>query len=1048
MKKIILYIFLTHCFVFQLLAQTTISGSVVNVNTNEPLPGATVIVEGTNNGTITDYDGKFTLNGVSDKAVLSVRYIGYIQKDIPVNSQTVFLIKLEEDLQSLDEVIVVGYGTQNKRDLTGSVGSVKPDDLVKAPTSNFDQALAGRIAGVQVTSSDGTPGSSANIVIRGGNSITGDNSPLYVIDGVPLVDFDPASLNTNDIESFDVLKDASSTAIYGSRGANGVILITTKNGRSDGKTDINFSINSGIQYAPGRLEVMNPYQYVSYLKQQALISDGYTPGRETQFFLRTWEDPELYRSVEGTSWQDEILKLTSFQDYNLSVSGGSDATQFYYSGQHVDQEGVVINTGFNKTVNNLRINHKVNDKIKLDANLVYSLANRTGSTVDGNGFSGNIIRDALVFRPVEPINNDGLDGFDPDEESGRFLFNPVDNLNNTERIDRRELFRGTLTGRFKINKQLSFNLVGSFQSENRKNTLFYGQDTYQGSRGNDGISGRIENSRVTVSTGSGVLNYAPKIGKKQKLKLLGGIEAQTRNLEQSELFASQLPTDVFGINNLGIGLVSQIPTTLLSKNTLLSYFGRVNYSFKDRYLLTVNFRADGSSKFRKENRWGYFPSFSTGWIVSDEPFFENIDFVNNLKLRGGWGKTGNNRIGDFDAFTTLASSNTSGYVWGNGENYAIGATINNLGVPDLRWETTSQFNAGLELGIFKNRIQVEMDYYLKRTDDLLLNAEMASSTGFERVQQNVGEVQNSGVEISLRSFNISKTNFKWNTNFNIAFNRNKVIALNQGQEAIFVNPARVNGLNEFQYITQVGQPVGQIYGLKFDGLYQLDDFNWNNSLGVYELKDGIPDNGGQPAPGSVKYIDQNGDGTITEEDRQVIGNTTPKFIGGLTNTFEYKGFDLQVFFQWSYGADVLNLNRVELESPSGSKQNGLVALLDQWTPSNTNTNIHAYVYDRNFGRPITGTRVSDLYVEDGSFLRLKTVSLGYNLPKKFLTKGFIKSARFSVSAQNIFTWSNYSGYDPEVSVDPRGVSRALAPNLDWSAYPQSVTITSGLNLTF
>lgn len=1047
MKKIILYIFLTHCFVFQSLAQNNISGTVVDSKTNEPLLGATVSVKGTNKGTISDIDGKFNMSGLSDDAVLSVSYIGYTLKEVKVNGKTTFLISLEEDLQSLDEVVVVGYGTQLKRDLTGSIGTVKPDDLVKAPTSNFDQALAGRIAGVQVTSTDGTPGSSSNIVIRGGNSITGDNSPLYVIDGVPLIDFDPASLNTNDIESFDVLKDASSTAIYGSRGANGVIMITTKSGRSDGKTDIRFSVNSGLQYAPERLEVMNPYQYVSYLKQQATISDGYTPGIETRRFLQTWIDPELYKNVQGTSWQDEILKLSNFQDYNVSVSGGSNGTQFYYSGQHVNQEGIVINTGFKKTVNNLRVNHKINNWIALDANLVYSLGNRIGSSVDGNGFSGNIIRDALVFRPVEPINNDGLDGFNPDEESGRFLFNPVDNLNNTERINRSELFRGILTSKFKINKLLSLNVVGSFQSDNRRNSIFNGQNTFQGSRGNDGISGGITNSKVTVSTGSAVLNYVPKIGQKQKLNLLGGIESQTRNLEQSDLFASQLPTDVFGIDNLGIGLVSRIPNTLSSKNTLLSYFGRANYSLKRRYLLTVNFRADGSSKFRKENRWGYFPSFSMGWIVSDEPFLSEVDFISNLKLRGGWGKTGNNRIGDFDAFTTLASSNTSGYVWGNGEDYAVGATINNLGVPDLRWETTSQFNAGFEFAVLNNKVQLEMDYYLKRTDDLLLDADMASSTGFERVQQNVGEVQNSGIEMSVKSFNISNKNFKWSSNFNIAFNRNKVLALNQGQDAIFVDPRRVN-LNEFQYITKVGAPVGQIYGLKFDGLYQLDDFNWNNSLGTYELKEGIPDNGGQPGPGSVKYVDLNGDGTITQEDRQVIGNTTPKFIGGLNNTFEYKGFDLQVFFQWSYGSDVLNLNRVELESPSGSKQSGLVALLDQWTPSNTDTNIHAYVYNRNFGRPIAGTRISDLYVEDGSFLRLKTVSLGYNLPEKFLSKGFIKSARFSISAQNIYTWDNYSGYDPEVSVEPRESSRALAPNLDWSAYPQSVTITSGLNLTF
>ncbi|MFB9057821.1 SusC/RagA family TonB-linked outer membrane protein [Mariniflexile ostreae] len=1047
MTKLIIFIFLTHCIVFQSFSQSEISGTVLS-NSGEILPGATVTVKGTNIGTTSDFDGEFSLTKVPKDAVLSVRFIGYIAADIHVNNQTFFKITLKEDLQSLDEIVIVGYGTQTKRDLTGAVGSVKVADLALAPTSSFDQALTGRLAGVQVTSSDGTPGGAANIVIRGGNSITGDNSPLYVIDGVPLVDFDASTLNTNDIKSLDVLKDASSTAIYGSRGANGVILITTKSGRSDGKTEISLRVNSGIQYTPGRLEVMNPFQYVSYLEQQALISDGYTPGSETTQFRKTWLDPELYRNMEGTSWQNEILQVSSFQDYTLSVSGGSETTQFYYSGQYLDQEGILINTGFNKAVNNLRVTHEVSDRVKVDASMIYSLSNQTGSTVDGNGYSGNVIRDALVFRPVEPINNDGFEGFDLDDEASRFLFNPVDNLNNTERIDRRELFRGTLNGRFEINTNLSLNAIGSFQSLNRRRSLFNGENTYQGTRGNNGISGEITNVRNTVSTGSGVLNYAPKLGSKQKLKILGGIEAQTRTLEESSLSSSQIPTDVFGIDNLGLGLVSQIPTTVLNKNTLMSYFGRINYSLKNRYLLTVNFRADGSSKFRKDNRWGYFPSFSLGWVISDEPLFKEIDFISNLKFRGGWGKTGNNRIGDFDAFTTLASTNSSGYVWGIGENYAVGATVNNLGVPNLRWETTSQYNAGFDFSILKSRVQGSIDYYLKRTEDLLLNANMASSTGFERVQQNVGEVENSGIEISLQSFNVSNKNFEWDTNFNISFNRNKVIKLNQGQDAFFTDPERVN-LGEFQYITKVGQPVGQIYGLQHDGLYQLDDFNWNNSLGVYELKDGIPDNGSQPGPGSVKFVDVDKDGTITEDDRGIIGNTAPKFVGGLTNVFKYKGFDLQLFMQFSYGSEVLNLNRVELESPSGTRQNGLVALYNQWTPSNPDTDIHAYVYNNNFGRPVRGTRISDLYVEDGSFLRLKTVSLGYNLDKKFLSNGFVKSVRFFVTAQNLFTWTNYSGYDPEVSVSPRGgISKALAPNLDWSAYPQSITITSGINMTF
>ncbi|REE01147.1 SusC/RagA family TonB-linked outer membrane protein [Marinoscillum furvescens] len=1048
MKKYIFFVLVCCGLSLVTMAQVKISGTVTDGETGETIPGATVTVPGTTKGTVTDLDGRFTLPNIGANETIAVSFIGYETQKIAINGRSEIDVQLSVDVQSLDEVVVVGYGTQLKRDLTGAVGTVDAEDLAKAPTPNFDKALAGRIAGVQVTSADGTPGANANIVIRGGNSITGDNSPLFVVDGVPLQDFDPASLNTNDIKSFDVLKDASATAIYGSRGANGVILITTKSGRSDGKTDVSFSYNQGVQYAPKRLEVMNGYQYVSYLEQIALIQDNYSPGVETKQFLETWVDPELYRNAESTSWQDEILRQSSFNNYSLSVSGGTEQTRLYYSGQYLDQEGTVINTGFNKVVNNLRVNHKVGSRLKLDANLVHSLSNRLGVDVNGNGFSGMIIRDAVRFRPVEPINDDGLDGFDPDEEAGRRLYDPVDNLNNTERKDRRELFRGTLNANLKILEGLALDVTGSYQSQNRNNSIFYGAETYEGERGINGISGRITNQRLEVITGSSVLKYNKKIASDQRFGVLAGVEAQSRSLESSELASTQLPTDVFGIHNLGLGLIAPIPSSNFTQSTLLSYFGRANYTLKDRYMATVNFRADGSSKFREENRWGYFPSFSVAWIVSEEPFFGSSDLVSNVKLRAGWGKTGNNRIGDFDAFTTLSSTNNSGYIWGAGEAYQVGAIINNLGVPDLKWETTSQYNLGLDYGLFKERIQGEVDLYLKRTTDLLLNADMASSTGFTRVQQNVGEVENKGLEIALRSFNVTKNNFDWTTSFNIAFNRNKVINLNQGQEAIYTDPARIN-LGEFQYITQVGQPVGQIYGLQYDGLYQLDDFVYDNTSGTYQLKEGVPDNGGNPAPGSVKFVDVDGDGTITEADRGVIGNTQPKFIGGLTNDFRYKGFDLQVFFQWSYGSDVLNLNRVEFESPMGSAQNGFVALMDQWTPDNTDTDIHALKYQQVFGRPVNGTRISDLYVEDGSFLRLKTVSFGYRLPENVLSKVFVKSCRVFVSAQNIFTWTNYSGYDPEVSIPPRGgVSAALAPNLDFSAYPQSVTITGGVNITF
>ncbi|MEM9895998.1 MAG: SusC/RagA family TonB-linked outer membrane protein, partial [Bacteroidota bacterium] len=438
-KSVVFSIIILSCLQL-VVGQDGISGTIRDQDSGEGLPGVTILVEGTKNGTITDVDGNFRLAAVADDAVLSISYVGFKTQRIPVNGQTSFDITLEIDVSDLEEVVVVGYGSQLKRDLTGSVGSVKAKDLVVAPTPNFDQALAGRIAGVSVTASDGTPGSNANIVIRGGNSITGDNSPLYVIDGVPLQDFDPASLNTNDIKSFDVLKDASATAIYGSRGANGVILITTKSGRSDGKTEVTLDVQQGFQYVPNRLEVMNPYQYVSFLEQQAFIQDGYAAGSETQNFREIWVDPELYRGVEGTSWQDEIFRESSFQNYSLSVSGGNNDTKIYYSGQYLSQGGTIINTSFNKVVNNLRLDHRVNDDLKFNVNIVHSISNRNGVDVNGNGFSGIVIRDVIRFRPVEPINDDGLDGFDPDEEAGRFLFNPVDDLNKTDRKDRRELF--------------------------------------------------------------------------------------------------------------------------------------------------------------------------------------------------------------------------------------------------------------------------------------------------------------------------------------------------------------------------------------------------------------------------------------------------------------------------------------------------------------------------------------------------------------------------------------------------------------------------------
>lgn len=1045
MKKLFILTLLCVCSVSMAFSQQKVSGKVTD-NNGIPIPGVNIIKKKTTQGTVTNIDGQYAIADVKPSDILVFSFLGFETIEKQVGKQSVINVVLKSSNLQLNEVVAVGYGTVKRKDLTGAVARVEAADLVKTPTSNFDQALAGRVAGVQVSSADGTPGEGLNIVIRGGNSITGDNSPLYVVDGIPLEDFDPASVSSKDIKSFDVLKDASATAIYGSRGANGVIVITTKGGRTDGKTDIRLSASHGIQFIPNRLEVLSPYEYVKYQQNIAYAKDGYVAGTYTKAFLADWVDPELYKNSKGTSWQDEIFRTSRIQNYNFTLSGGNKTSSIYYSAEYLDQEGTLINTGFKKILNNLKFTHKASSKLDFRGYLQYTYINRKGINISGNNYT-SIIRDAIQFRPVEPINNDGVEegGYDPFDDDYKYLFNPVKNLNNTTRDYRYDVIRGNLTANYKFTKDLTLRLSANYQTDTRKENVFYGADTQQGARGNDHINGTIAQRRYQTLSTSNTLNYKKKF-RKTRFEALVGVEAQARQYDFAWLKSSEIPTDAFGINKLDIGTSPAIPKTLKSESTLLSYFGRVNYTYKDKYLFTANFRADGSSKFRKENRWGYFPSVSFAWRAGEEDFIQNLGIFSNLKIRTGWGLTGNNRIGDFDAFNLLGVSTASGYVWGNGESYMPGAYQTNLGVPDLRWETTAQTNLGIDFGFFNQRVNGGIDFYYKRTKDLLLNAEMALSTGFNKVQQNIGEVENRGLEFSINTVNVQTSDFKWKTNINISFNKNKTIKLNDGQDAIYTNPNWNYHYNEYQYITKVGDPVGMIYGLEFDGIYQMEDFNWDNNSQSYLLKEGYADNGTLPvAPGSVKFVDQNGDGTINENDRVVIGDPHPDHFGGITNDFSYKNFDLQIFFQWSYGFDILNANKATFEVPKASPLNGFKALADAWTPQNTDTNVGTIVYNSVYGAPPKGNWVDNRYVEDGSYLKLKTISLGYNLPKTILEKLKLKKCRLSLSAQNLYTWTNYSGYDPDVSVGRYG---ALTPSLDYSAYPQSVTILGGLEVTF
>ncbi|TLX78182.1 TonB-dependent receptor [Labilibacter sediminis] len=1061
MKKILLYIYLVLLLPGMAFAQKKVTGTVVDENF-EALPGVSIIISGTSTGTITDINGSYSLSQLKAEDVLIFSFIGFEDQKVKVGKQTKIDVQMQPSDYALDQVVVVGYGTARKSDLTGAVASVNSREINIAPTANFDEALVGRIAGVNISANEGTPGAPMNITIRGGNSITGSNQPLYVVDGIPLESFDPATINSKDIKSFDVLKDASATAIYGSRGANGVIVITTKQGRTDGVTDINFGASYGFQYIPDRMEVMSPYEYVKVAEYQASgknnwngpfnvnemdrdPSTGYLIG--DQGFYNKWVDPELYRNMKGSDWQSDLFRTAPMQVYNLSMSGGNKKTNVYYSGNFTDQDGTLITTGFRKIVNNVRINHSITDKVKVNGALLYSNSVRTGPTLRETAYS-SVIRDAVKFRPTGPIIWDGLgaDGFDPEGDGMNVMFPPVPNLENTDSKNTQDVVRGNLAFNIDLAKGLKLRLSGNYQNRQVKDTQFFGQETRSGYFGVNGIYGQIEQWKYQNLSTSNTLTYNKKI-KKHKFSVMGGFEASYNQNDYSYLMNSQLPTDEFGIDGLDIGTVANLARTSWTANSLVSYFSRATYDYKGKYLLTANFRADGSSKFPTGNKWGYFPSFSTAWKIGEEPFIKNLDFVSSLKVRGGWGISGNNYIGNFSAFNLVNASRWNAYSWGQGENFVPGSIQTNIAVPDLTWETTSQTNLGLDFSLFRYRVKGTIDLYKKNTYDLLLGADMALSTGFDRVTQNVGEVQNKGLELSLSTVNFDKGGFRWDTSINISFNRNKTIKLNDGQNEIFTSSGYTTQIRDFEndYITRIGEPVGMMYGLQFDGLYQVDDFNWDNTTQSYILKEGIPDNGDAVTPGSIRYIDQNNDGTIDENDRVIIGNPHPKHFGGLTNDFKYKGFDLSVLFQWSYGAEILNGNRVMLGSPHPTQSyNKLSEVADMWTPWNPDTDVNTGHYYGVNGNAKLGNMTDDRYIEDGSYLRLKTVALGYTLPSNIAEKLKMKKCRVYVSGQNLYTWTNYSGYDPEVSIK----GSALMPNLDYSSYPRSLTVMGGIDITF
>jgi TonB-linked SusC/RagA family outer membrane protein len=1025
-----------------------IMGRIIN-NKNEPLAGVNITIKGTKDVVVTNEDGRYVVTVPNSRSVLIFSYIGFASQSIVVGDQKQIDVELVEQYSALNEVIVEGYGSVRKGDLTGSVSSVKMADMQKAPVISFEDALAGRMAGVQVTSPEGQPGEPSTIVIRGNNSVTQDNSPLYVIDGFPIEDPDNNAINPADIESINVLKDASATAIYGARAANGVIVITTKRGNV-GAPVITYDGYYGIQRNIKQMQMMDAYNFVEYQIERSGSSAqlAYTPGDPSLAgqvgYVPGGRTLAYYKTAPSTNWQDLLYQTAPMENHNLSVRGGNAQTQYSVSGSYVKQDGIILNSGFGRYQGRITLDQKIGNKLKLSLNTNYSSSNTFGISPSQNEGSStaNLLFAAMGYRPVVDANNDVdlIDvGEDPATGSGDDRYNPIMEAENAVVQNRVNTLIANGALSYDISKSLTLRISGGINQQQNKNIRFYNSHTKEGDITNqigvtDGPNGTILNGSVNNYLNENTLTWNKVFNKDNTLNIVGGYTMQSYTTSSYGYTATHLPNESLGIDGLDQGT----PTTTVatsSNNFLESYLTRVNYSYKDKYLLTASYRADGSSKFAPSNRWGYFPSGAVAWRISSEPFAQKLTFLSDAKFRGSYGVTGNNRVTDFAYLSQVNFPIGNNYTFDN--VYNIGS-IPTLGNQNLKWETTAQSDVGLDVSFLKGRIALTADYYDKVTSNLLLNAELPPSSGYPTGYENIGKVSNHGWEFELNTVNVKSKNFSWNSSFNISFNRNKVLELTRNQESQQTAVKWDTGFSDsFPYIAMIGQPIALFYGYKWEGNYQYSDFN-KMPNGTYVLKSTVPDNGsGRTAvqPGDIKYADLNGDGTVNALDRTVIGNPNPKSTGGFSNNFTYKGFSLNVFLQWSYGNDILNANRLVFEGSDRVALNQFADYEDRWTPENQNN-----TYYRVGGYGPSGD-YSSRVIEDGSFLRLKTVSLGYNLPSQWLKSIGFKSFKVYVSGQNLATVTGYSGSDPEVSTK----SSALTPGFDYSAYPRPRTMVVGVD---
>ncbi|MCB8995345.1 MAG: TonB-dependent receptor [Bacteroidales bacterium] len=1070
-------------FFFHEISAQTVTGKITDEN-GAPLPGVGILIEGTTTGSISDLQGMYTINVNNiQKDVLVFSFVGMEKIQVPLNGRDKVDVQMKAEAESLDEIVVIGYGTMKKRDLTGSVSSVNAQQLKDIPVTSAAQAITGRLAGVQITTSEGSPDAEVKIRVRGGGSITQDNSPLYIVDGFPVENLN--SVPPSDIESIDVLKDASSTAIYGARGANGVVIITTKSGEK-GVTKVSYNGYYGVKQISNTLDVLDPYEFVlfQYERNQGSFQDR-------KAFLNgygAWADLDsLYSNIPGENWQNDVFGRKAPTSYhNLSIQGGGDRSSYNLSFTNNADQGIMIESGYTRNNLNFRFDTKASDKLNFSFDVKLADTKVSGAgTSDPGSSTTNRLKNSVIYMPTSGLYDFGAvqDLLFTDDEYYTLtgLTDPV-TLAGDE-------YRRKNTGSYNFNGALSYSILKNliFRTEigynlrEEKRNEYDGLSTPNARKYGDKPIASIEDRIYTTMriANTLTLNLTPE-GDVHSINAMLGQEMVNTNYNELINLSRGFPVGItpeLALGSMGLGEDNQKPETFESSSKLLSYFGRVNYSFKNKFLVSSTIRADGSSKFGPNNRWAIFPSVSAGWRISEEEFMQNLDFLSNMKIRGSYGQAGNDRIDDQLWRTAFKVGTDKAYYINEVPLTFFYPDPSNIPNPNLKWETTVTRNLGLDMGFLHNRLNANIDLYKNTGKELLLQSDVPPETGYTKQMTNIGATSNKGIEFVIDAVPVQKNDLKITFNFNISFNKNTIDDL--GSVNSFLYQSDWNNDIGADYYVKVGQPVGMMYGYVTDGFYTVDDFEvdavtgqlMKDSKGVYILKPGIADNSGILyagfGPGAVKFknlgdpVDANGnpvpDGNkvTADADRTIIGNSNPKHVGGVNLSVMFKGFDASVFLNWVYGNNIYNANKIEFTSAYRKYTNLLSDMSSdkRWTNINdagvviTNAdelaerNKDATIWSPNTGRYLFHSWA----VEDGSFLRVSNITIGYTLPSTLTKKVFIRNLRIYATGNNLFTFTKYSGFDPEV--DTRR-STPLTPGVDYSAYPRSRMYLMGINVTF